>query len=1150
MKDENQNQAIPSGFRREAEELVAKTNIVSEVSFSDANTLAIIHECEILKVELELQSNELQKVKDLNNLFGEALDIGNISFWEMNLPSGETKFHDRKATMLGFSPDKFKQYTDFTALLHPDDFNSVMKNMDDHLHGIKDKYEVDYRIRTSSGDYKWFHDIGRIVSRDIDGKPIAVRGMVSDLTETRKKELAARESDFFFKESQRAAFIGSYKADFVKGFWESSEILDQIFGIDKNYNRSIQGWFDLIHPDDLLMMDNHFKENVIAKREPFNKEYRIIRISDGEIRWVFGLGIAEFNSEGNITSVIGTIQDITKRKQDEEALRQSEEKWKSIILTSPDGIAIAELDGTLIFASDKLREIYGYNSSEEITGEKLTDFVDESYYIKLNSLIDDLLKGNHHAVSEYLLKKKDGSQFFMEVNAELLNDSRGKPDRIFFILRDITIRKNMETAIEKRIVALTRPLTEDTTILFDELFDLKTIQAIQDSFADATGVASIIVFPDGTPVTKPSQFTRLCYNIIRQTEKGCANCMKSDAVLGAPNQGGPVIKQCLSGGLWDAGASINVGGRHIASWLIGQIRDETQTEESMLAYAREIGADETEFLEAFRELPIIPYKQFEKVAQSLFLLANQLSASAYQNVQQSRFISDRAQAEENLISSEKQFRDFFENAADAIFIADIDSKIIVDVNLAASRLMQMPREKIIGLYQSQLHPPNNKVLSEKTFEFHQKAAVDSSSLYPIENEIFRSDGITVPVEIMASIVTINGKQCLMGTFRDITERKFMEVTVAENEQRYRQLVETSPYGIVVYQGAQFVYANPAAVKLLGAADVTEILGLPVLSVVHPNIRSEITKRMKLVIDGAPVPPIEETIIRLDGSQFDAEVITLSTHFNNKPAGQVIVRDITDSKLAKAEIYKLNDELEQRVLERTKELEDANKELESFSYSVSHDLRSPLRSLDGFANILLEDYGTVLDAEGKRLLGVIIKNANKMSELIDDLLAFSRLGRLEIQMEKIDMHSMALSVFDELVSNTEKANIDFRLQVIPECNGDPALIRQVLTNLISNAVKYSAKKADRIIEIGYSIIDSDTIYSVKDNGAGFDMAYYGKMFGVFQRLHTVKDFDGIGIGLAIVQRIVNRHKGRIWAEGEVGKGATFYFTLPALKVKSE
>ena len=974
----------------------------------------------------------------------------------------------------------------------------------------------------------------------------------------------------------------------------------------------------------------------------------------------------------NISFALDSFSTEESRRHAEDALRESEERWKSIILTSPDGIAIADLDGTLIFASEKLREIFGYASTEEIKGENLFEFVDESYHDKITSLINDLVIGNYHSAAEFLLRKKDESRFYMEVNAEILRDKEGNPVRLIFIARNITDRKQaeealvesekhfrtladsgqaliwtsgidrklnyfnqpwltftgltthedpdnemaqcihpddlqqrtntylheyearrkynieyrlrhnsgeyqwiqeagsprynshgdfigyighclditeskrMHDAIEKRIVALTRPLNKDTTILFDELFDLKNIQALQDSFADATGVASIIVFPDGTPVTRPSHFTRLCNDIIRQTEKGCANCLKSDAFLGSPHKDGPVIKPCLSGGLWDAGASITVGGHHIASWLIGQIRGESQTQESMLNYAREIGANEKEFLEAFSELPVMPLKQFEKVAQSLFLLANQLSAFAYQNIQQSRFISERVQAEENLRETEKQFRDFFENAADAIFVAEIDSKIIVDANLAASRLMQMPHEKIIGLHQSQLHPPEFKAQSETTFELHQQTALQSNSTHPIENQVIRANGTCIPVEILASNVTINGKHCLMGTFRDITERKFMEDAVFENEKRYRQLVESSPYGIAVYQDGQFVYVNTAAIKLLGAGDVSELLGLPVLSVFHPRSRNEVINRIKLVAAGNAVPAIEEIIIRLDGSHFDAEVITLSTIFNNKPAGQVIVRDITDSKLAKAEIYKLNDELEQRVVDRTKELEAANKELESFSYSVSHDLRSPLRAMDGFANILLEDYGTVLDTEGNRLLSVIIKNANKMSQLIDDLLAFSRLGRQEIKKGIIDMHDMALSVYEELVTDAEKESIDFRLHDIPETNGDPALIRQVLLNLISNAIKYTSKKTDRIIEIRYTNVDDETIYSVTDNGAGFDMTQYDKMFGVFQRFHTPKDFEGIGIGLAIVQRIINRHKGHIWAKGEVGNGATFYFTLPVFK----
>jgi signal transduction histidine kinase len=238
------------------------------------------------------------------------------------------------------------------------------------------------------------------------------------------------------------------------------------------------------------------------------------------------------------------------------------------------------------------------------------------------------------------------------------------------------------------------------------------------------------------------------------------------------------------------------------------------------------------------------------------------------------------------------------------------------------------------------------------------------------------------------------------------------------------------------------------------------------------------------------------------------------------------------------------ELEQRVTERTEQLQAANKELEAFSYSVSHDLRAPLRAVDGYVRILVEEFGQHLDIEGRRICKVIGDSAKTMGKLIDDMLAFSRVGRSAMQPSLVDMATLARSIFFEVTTAEARERIEFKVGLLPAALVDPTLIRQVLSNLLSNAVKYSSKIERAAITVEASHKGGETAYCVRDNGAGFDMRYKDKLFGVFQRLHSAREFEGTGVGLAIVQRIVHRHGGRVWADGETGKGAAFYFTLTA------
>jgi len=469
-------------------------------------------------------------------------------------------------------------------------------------------------------------------------------------------------------------------------------------------------------------------------------------------------------------------------------------------------------------------------------------------------------------------------------------DGEGNPLRVAGSHTDISARKRAEEALERRILALTRPLDDVEDIAFEALFNLAELQELQNSFAEACGVAALLTRTDGTPITEPSNFTRFCLTFVRGTRHGLANCTMSDSVVGRFNEAGPTIQSCLSAGLCTAGTSIAVGGRHIANWLIGQVRNENQSPQKIAAYAREIGVDEAAFLAEYAKVPVMSQEQFTKLAHFLFVLANQISTIAYQNIQQARFIKDRMKAEE-------------------------------------------------------------------------------------------------------------------------------------------------------------------------------------------------------------------------------------------------------------EVRRLNEELERRVRERTVELEEANKELTAFTFSVSHDLRAPLRAIHGYTSILREDHAAGLGEEGRRIGSIICSQVLQMERLIDDLLRLSGLSRRPIAAESLDMEGMVTAVFHDLVSAEEQRRIEFVVSPLPGAYGDPSLIRQVLMNLLSNAVKYTSKRDRARIRVGGERGDGETRFWVEDDGVGFDMQYADKLFGVFQRLHSPSEFPGSGVGLAIVQRIVRRHGGKVWATGELGRGAVFSFSLP-------
>ena len=491
-----------------------------------------------------------------------------------------------------------------------------------------------------------------------------------------------------------------------------------------------------------------------------------------------------------------------------------------------------------------------------------------------------------------------------------------------------------------------------------------------------------------------------------------------------------------------------------------------------------------------------------------------------------------AREDEQLRSASLYTRSLIEASLDPLVTISPEGKI-TDVNKAGEIVTGRSRAELIGTDFSNYFTEPEKAREGYQQVFQKGTATD----YPLA--LCHRDGHVTDVLYNASVYR-NEKGEVLGVFaaaRDITERKRVEL---EREQYFKFFNSSTDLMCIADPNGCFKKINPACSRTLGYAE-SELLAKPFVEFVYPDDRQETLDEMARQIQRGYSLKFENRYLCKDGS---FRWLSWGANFiKDEGITYATARDITELKQAEDKINELNRNLERRVVERTAQLEAANKELEAFSYSVSHDLRTPLRAIDGFSHVLLDDYVDKLDDEGKRLLNVVRDNSQRMGKLIDDILNFSRTSRLEMTFSEIDMEGLAHSVIEELQPLIAGRQMQVEIEKIPQAMGDPAMMHQIFVNLLSNAIKFSHFKEHAMIKMGSYVEADETVYFVRDNGAGFNMQYADKLFGAFQRLHGMDEFEGTGIGLAIVKRIVTRHGGRVWAEGKVNEGATIYFALP-------
>ena len=1008
-------------------------------------------------------------------------------------------------TQFGYEPQELLDGSiKYASIIHPDDLGLTAEKVDECVRSGIDQFEQVYRIRTKDGHYRWVED-RTVVERGADGGVTHYQGIVIDITERKLAEQGLQESE----ERNRRLLGRSFDARITHRDGKIIFANDTAARLIRAESKE-----DLIGKDLVEFLTGESKEKAEKRiQQLYAKPGTVVPIIEEQFICFDGdiidieVTAASF-LEGGEPTVEVVFRDISERKRIQEELRRSEEKFRGLVENAPYAMLIIS-DDKIKYLNPAAMELFGASSADDVLGTKISDRVDPRFRPSLKRRKHQLeVEKRPTEKTDEVYIKLDGTPVDVEVAAvpyRFNND-----DGSMIILRDITDRKRAEEALEKRILALTRPLDEMEDIVFEDLFNISELQHLQDLLGKAWGVGVLLTRPDGTPITRPSNFTYFCTEFIRKSEKGRMRCQTSDSIIGRHNPSGPTIERCLSAGLWGAGASITVGGRHIANWLIGQVRNEAQTEEEMVEYAREIGVDEARFREAFLQVPVMSTERFEHIANTLFALANQLSSIAYQNIQQARFIAERKMADDalreaNLIMENSPVMLFRWRAQEG-WPVELVSKNIV-------RFGYEPEMFLNGslLFSDIVHPDDLDGIKAALDDKISQGEDSYEGIYRIRSR----DGAYHWVDERTFLERDSEGMVtnIQGILIDITERVEAEKrlqaindALKEGEEKYQELFELGSEAV-------FLIDNGTGKVLECNTAASEMYGYSHKELLESNTRDLLVKRAesesKMIENrnGSVIIPLEYHR-RKDGRMFPVEINSRYFTWKGNNVHVAAVRDITE-----------------RI--RTSEaLRQVNKKLNLLNNITRHDLKNQMTALTGnLALAKLKRADPSFDVYMEKALA----SADSMTAIIKFAEAYEEIG-----VREAIWHDLKTLVIDSVGDvPPSKLRIINDVPAGIEVFADP-LIKKVFYNLIDNAIRHGEKATT----VRFSVEKVDGVHTIvcEDDGLGISADIRSKLFNRgFGKNH--------GLGLFLSREILAITDITMTEEGEPGKGARFVMSVP-------